>query len=361
MLSRVENKRDTTLAEDVDAELGIDSAGRVSDVRMSRPSRPGVSWDSIAKQLADWRFEPARSSDGSPQPTIVRLHLRYRSERAVSADSVDAFREIAAQRGIDYAVLGHAIADYKTTWLSGNGVALHVLYGGPRRLRTDSTGISRASLPVIIVPTVGGRAEQWESVLQQLQDTRFALAYDLRGNGKSADREGHTIAEHARDLAALISSGTIGRSIIVGHGVGASIAAELARQHPELVAGLVLVAPAGDYTRAGPQPHSVLDSIRKVASDVSNVRPLQRYFALSDSLLLAKVASDIGLAQRSAVDKTVASATAYDCRCPRELSGADARTAASARADQRRSPPIWQRFPLPVAEARESRAPNECQ
>ena len=68
------------------------------------------------------------------------------------------------------------------------------------------------------------------------------LALDLRGRGDSEKPEGpYGFVQHAKDVAAAMRSFGLGPSVIVGHSMGAFIAAALAAQFPELVSGLVLV------------------------------------------------------------------------------------------------------------------------
>ncbi len=77
------------------------------------------------------------------------------------------------------------------------------------------------------------------------------FAPDLRGRGDSDKPEGpYGMAQHARDVAVAMRAMGLGPSIVVGHSMGAFIAAALAAQNPELVAGLVLID--GGYALAVP-------------------------------------------------------------------------------------------------------------
>jgi pimeloyl-ACP methyl ester carboxylesterase len=72
---------------------------------------------------------------------------------------------------------------------------------------------------------------------------RFPIfAPDLRGRGNSDKPcSGYGMAQHARDVAACMRALALGPSVIVGHSMGAFVAAALADQSPELVCGLVLI------------------------------------------------------------------------------------------------------------------------
>jgi lipase len=68
------------------------------------------------------------------------------------------------------------------------------------------------------------------------------LAIDLRGRGDSDKPEGpYGMAQHARDVAAAIGTMGLGASIVIGHSMGAFVAAALAEQDPTLVSGLILI------------------------------------------------------------------------------------------------------------------------
>ncbi len=65
---------------------------------------------------------------------------------------------------------------------------------------------------------------------------------DLRGRGDSDKPEGpYGLAQHVRDVAAAMRAMGLGRSIIIGHSMGAFVATALAAMEPSLVSGLVLI------------------------------------------------------------------------------------------------------------------------
>src|SRR5713226_8516109 len=69
------------------------------------------------------------------------------------------------------------------------------------------------------------------------------LRPDLRGHGASLDRGRVGMDEWCADLAALLEAERAPRAVVVGHCLGANVAVEFARRHPDGVAGLVLVEP----------------------------------------------------------------------------------------------------------------------
>jgi 3-oxoadipate enol-lactonase len=70
------------------------------------------------------------------------------------------------------------------------------------------------------------------------------LAPDLRGHGRSVLPEApFTLEDAADDVAALLREvGTATPVLVLGYSIGSAVAQVLARRHPELVAGLVLMA-----------------------------------------------------------------------------------------------------------------------
>lgn len=79
------------------------------------------------------------------------------------------------------------------------------------------------------------------------------IAYDARGHGRSApapERDAYTYAHLADDLLGVLDELGLGRAVLAGASMGAHTALRLALEHPERVAGLVLVTPAFDPDEA---------------------------------------------------------------------------------------------------------------
>jgi pimeloyl-ACP methyl ester carboxylesterase len=84
---------------------------------------------------------------------------------------------------------------------------------------------------------------------------RRVLAPDLRGHGRSLYPEAaFTIEDAADDVAALLEHLQVERTVLVGYSLGGAVAQTLADRHPELVAGLVLVATELDAGRTVVRP-----------------------------------------------------------------------------------------------------------
>lgn len=75
------------------------------------------------------------------------------------------------------------------------------------------------------------------------------IRFDYSGHGRSGGRfEDGTISRWLDDALAVIDAQTEGPLVLVGSSMGAWIALLAARRRPERVAGLLLIAPAVDFT-----------------------------------------------------------------------------------------------------------------
>ena len=84
----------------------------------------------------------------------------------------------------------------------------------------------------------------WDGVWPALSGAFDVVRLDLRGFGESTTRPTGTWSPRADVLAVLADLG-IERGHLIGCSLGAGVCAELAVEHPELVASLLLVSPAG--------------------------------------------------------------------------------------------------------------------
>ena len=75
------------------------------------------------------------------------------------------------------------------------------------------------------------------------------VAYDARGHGASdpaPSPDAYTYADLADDLLAVMDEAGFERAVLAGASMGAHTAVRVALEHPERVAGLVVVTPAYD-------------------------------------------------------------------------------------------------------------------
>jgi len=129
---------------------------------------------------------------------------------------------------------------------------LRSVAGPVGRLLVDDGG--SGGLPVVFVHGNGGDHGVWRASLAHLRATRRAVALDLRGCGGSQPMTTADLSVEAvaGDVGAVADALGLERFVLVAHSYGAAVAEAYAAGHPERVAGLLLVDPAGDVRQADP-------------------------------------------------------------------------------------------------------------
>ncbi|MGP3975859.1 alpha/beta fold hydrolase [Streptomyces sp. 8N114] len=125
-------------------------------------------------------------------------------------------------------------------WVRSGALRLHVLDHGP------ADGV-----PVLILPGITSPAVTMEFVARQLTDLVRPIVLDVRGRGLSdsapADADGplrgYDLAGYAADVEAVITELGLDRPILLGHSMGARIAAVVAAAGRHELRGTVLVDP----------------------------------------------------------------------------------------------------------------------
>lgn len=107
--------------------------------------------------------------------------------------------------------------------------------------------------PLVLLEGMGGDLPGWRRNLPTLAGRLRVVAWDLRGNGRSACApDGWTMATFAEDLVALLDHLAIERAHLYGQSFGGMVAIETALTRPERVASLVLAATHAGARRAVP-------------------------------------------------------------------------------------------------------------
>jgi pimeloyl-ACP methyl ester carboxylesterase len=145
------------------------------------------------------------------------------------------------------------------------------------RLYCYAFGQRGAGHPIVLVHGSFTSSHLWQDVLPRLPKGHRVLVLDLLGHGRS-DPPGSTsmtVAAHADRLAQLLDVMGVREAMLVGHGMGAAVAARVAHEHPDRIAHLMLVNPT---LLAGQANEAVLNRrVRRVAALV----PLWRRLAPS--------------------------------------------------------------------------------
>jgi pimeloyl-ACP methyl ester carboxylesterase len=96
--------------------------------------------------------------------------------------------------------------------------------------------------PVILIPGLGDTVWVWRHLSHLLQPRSRVLAPELRGHGRSASPAGpYNAEEMAVDLVRLTESLGLKRPTLIGQGFGAHLILNLAIEHPDFPAGIVLI------------------------------------------------------------------------------------------------------------------------
>jgi 3-oxoadipate enol-lactonase len=156
-----------------------------------------------------------------------------------------------------------------------NRIPGRTVFVGDRELFVREAGPADAP-PILLLHGWGDHSlVVWHAVIPLLAEGYRVIALDNRNTGKSdLVRGGYEIAGCADDAAGVLEALGIDRATVAGYSMGGMIAQELARRHPERVAGLVLGGTAstpigtmglpGFATRAGMVVLRALGRISKV-------------------------------------------------------------------------------------------------
>ena len=97
--------------------------------------------------------------------------------------------------------------------------------------------------PVILLHGMIGSWRYWVPLLQRLQQNYRLYALDLFGFGDSAKNPAHfALDRQAALVQAFMDELGLPKAAFIGHGLGALVSVEFARQHPERVARLLMVS-----------------------------------------------------------------------------------------------------------------------
>jgi len=109
----------------------------------------------------------------------------------------------------------------------------------------------RRGSAVVLVPGFAQSTYVWHRVAPLLARAHVVYALDLRGFGYSERKDPFTLAADADQVQGFLAALRIDRPVLVGHGSGAAVVAEVARRAPGSVRGIVL---ADGDALAGPGP-----------------------------------------------------------------------------------------------------------
>jgi pyruvate dehydrogenase E2 component (dihydrolipoamide acetyltransferase) len=117
---------------------------------------------------------------------------------------------------------------------------------GGRRLRYLKVGEAAETPPVLLIHGFGGDLNNWLFNQPGLAERRTTYALDLPGHGGSVKEVGEgDVGTLAAAVVAFMDALGIAKAHLVGHSLGGAISLGLALNHPERVASVTALAPAG--------------------------------------------------------------------------------------------------------------------
>ncbi|MBV8734015.1 MAG: alpha/beta hydrolase [Solirubrobacterales bacterium] len=157
----------------------------------------------------------------------------------------------------------------KSGYVDRDGLRLHHLEYGA------------AGAPVVIVPGITSPAATWEFVSLDLARDYHVIALDVRGRGLSdTPTAGYALADYAGDVKAVIERLGLQRPALVGHSMGARIAAAVRVLHQGLAGPVVLADPPLTGPGRGTYPMSLEAFMDQLQAAGSGAAPeeLLKYF-----------------------------------------------------------------------------------
>lgn len=131
----------------------------------------------------------------------------------------------------------------------------------PRALGSLRYHVGGAGEPLLLIHGLGGSTGNWVELLPDLVERYRVVSVDLPGHaGSGRLARGATTGDFAAAAASVLDAEGLEGALVAGHSFGGLVALRLARTRPELVRGLLLVAPAGIVTLTPGARHVVLAS-----------------------------------------------------------------------------------------------------
>lgn len=97
--------------------------------------------------------------------------------------------------------------------------------------------------PIVLIPGLGGGPWVWLDTVAKLEKDHVVYTLTLAGfDGMPAPKQDGNLFDLAdQSLGNWLQSAHIGKPILVGHSLGATLALRFASEHPELISGVVAV------------------------------------------------------------------------------------------------------------------------
>ncbi|MBB5916214.1 pimeloyl-ACP methyl ester carboxylesterase [Nocardia transvalensis] len=192
------------------------------------------------------------------------------------------------------------------------------LSGGPATVAYDRTGSGPA---VVLIHGTAADRTQWAALTAAIASRYTVVALDYSGSGETVDHGGPlTLADLAAEVRAVADHAGLGRFHLVGHSLGAAVAAQVAATDPARPYSLLMHAGwVRTDTRMDAEFRYWLDLLRADAEHGTTLFPhylplaalgpryWDRVTEAENTALIAQLADAIapGAARQTEVDRTV--------------------------------------------------------
>jgi non-heme chloroperoxidase len=106
-------------------------------------------------------------------------------------------------------------------------------------------------VPVVLLHGISDSHPCWERILAHLPDSVHAYAVTARGHGDASRPGSYTLADMVQDTVEFMDAVGLRSAIVAGHSMGSIVAPRLAIDHPDRVAGLVIMGGATTFLSVG--------------------------------------------------------------------------------------------------------------
>jgi len=165
---------------------------------------------------------------------------------------VGALIAVVADPAVSEAELDAFIADFQANFTpeaeegeSVQALALSTFEVGGRQVRLGRAG-EGAAAPVVLIHGYSGDMNNWLFNVEALAARGPVVAVDLPGHGGSSKDVGDASLRTLADtVQAALAAASVTEAHLVGHSLGAAVAARIAADRPDFARSLTLIAPAG--------------------------------------------------------------------------------------------------------------------
>ena len=137
--------------------------------------------------------------------------------------------------------------------------------------------------PLVMIRGVGSNVDHWYDQVPALSQKFRLLVFDNRGIARSSDPGGpFSIGDMAADTIALMDAVGIKKAHVLGYSMGGMVAQEMALNHPQKIAGLILVATdcgISQRIKAQPEASKLFSEMIRLGTDEAKLAAAHCLFA----------------------------------------------------------------------------------